>query len=50
MKLWLLKNYNILLDDNSKEGLDTSIISSGYIFDRILSSDSSEILNELEKK
>ena len=49
MKLWLLKNYNILLDDNSKEGLDTSVISSGYIFDRILSSDSEEILNELEK-
>lgn len=49
MKLWLLKNYNILLDDNSKEGLDTTVISSGYIFDRILSSDSSEILNELEK-
>lgn len=49
MKLWLLKNYNILLDDNSKEGLDTSVISSGYIFDRILSSENSEILNELEK-
>lgn len=49
MKIWLLKNYNILLDDNSKEGLDTTAISSGYIFDRILSSDSSEILNELEK-
>lgn len=49
MKLWLLKNYNILLEDNSKEGLDTTVISSGYIFDRILSSDSSEILNELEK-
>lgn len=49
MKLWLLKNYNILLDDNSKEGLDTSIISSGYIFDRILSSENKEILNELEK-
>lgn len=49
MKLWLLKNYNILLDDNSKEGLDTSVISSGYIFDRILSSENKEILNELEK-
>ena len=49
MKIWLLKNYNILLDDNSKEGLDTTAISSGYIFDRILSSENSEVLNELEK-
>ena len=50
MKLWLLKNYNILLDDKATEGLDTQIIQSGYLFDKKLSNENKEIIDILNNK
>ena len=50
MKLWLLKNYNILLDDKAIEGLDTQVIQSGYLFDKKLSNDSKEIIDVLNSE
>jgi hypothetical protein len=50
MKLWLLKNYNILLDDKAVNGLDTQVIQSGYLFDKKLSNDSKEIIDVLNSE
>ena len=50
MKLWLLKNYNILLDDKATDGLDTQVIQSGYLFDKKLSNDSKEIIDVLNSE
>ena len=50
MKLWLLKNYNILLDEKSTEGLDTQLIQSGYLFDKKLSDENKELINTLDSE
>lgn len=50
MKLWLLKNYNILLDNKATDGLDTQVIQSGYLFDKKLSNDSKEIIDVLNSE
>lgn len=50
MKLWLLKNYNILLDEKSNDGLDTRLIQSGYLFDKKLSDENKELINTLDSE
>lgn len=50
MKLWLLKNYNILLDDNATDGLDTQLIQSGYLFDKKLSDENKELIDTLDSE
>lgn len=50
MKLWLLKNYNILLDEKSTEGLDTRLIQSGYLFDKKLSDENKELIDTLNSE
>ena len=50
MKLWLLKNYNILLDEKSNDGLDTRLIQSGYLFDKKLSDENKELIDTLNSE
>nr|DAN63654.1 MAG TPA: hypothetical protein [Herelleviridae sp.] len=50
MILWLLKNYNILLDDNATDGLDTQLIQSGYLFDKKLSDENKELIDTLNNE
>lgn len=50
MKLWLLKNYNILLDEKSNDGLDTRLIQSGYLFDKKLSDENKELIDILNNE
>lgn len=50
MKLWLLKNYNILLDEKSTDGLDTQLVQSGYLFDKKLSDENKELIDTLNSE
>lgn len=50
LKLWLLKNYNILLDSNYTDGLDTQLIQSGYLFDKKLSNENKELIETLNNE
>lgn len=50
MKLWLLKNYNILLDEKSIDGLDIQLIQSGYLFDKKLSDENKELIDILDNE
>lgn len=50
MRLWLLKNYNILLDDNATDGLDTKLVQSGFLFDKKLSNENKELIDILNNE
>lgn len=45
----LMKNYLVILDENAKDGIETRAIQGGFIFDKILSDDNIEIIENINK-
>ena len=50
LKKYLLKNYLVVLDERAEEGIDLRSIKSGYIFNKVLSSDNERLLEELKEE
>ena len=50
LKKYLLKNYLVVLDERAEEGIDLRSIKSGYIFDKVLSSDNERLIEELKEE